>query len=1353
MKAILHNKEDDLHFLLKCLVEELESNTLLKQKEPSLESEMYGGSDNIAARTESYANKLQAEIKGNDSEEEKNAKLMSNFSEDFYPKLKEAIKAAEQEKKNPLTAEEKEKITFEVRKKQFDEFVKRGESLKIFGGEWSVEQIKEIWNEYTKARQQNEKIKSLYQKEKELEAKRNLLSNFTFDKLKEDIDNTNSKLINEINNIKILSTTPETRTPDPPRRPKDTRADQDLIEINSLKIKLNTLNSIYNEAIQRKLSSVYTKGTKERKVIEDFMQTNTALLNKKQEVFNEIRTIKFTIGDLKEQSKKAKGKDKKKIDSEIKTLERKAENLQTLTARGGKIEKDIKAAEKKMNDALPKNESGKPKFFTELEFDEKMKSKLKKEIEALEKETGIDPNDPNKETERQRLARESNIVSSRVRSIEVMGADKENAKFVQDLKNILENEAVQAYLKNKKNFLDTFQHSVYVKGGLERDGNKNLTRDSQKKLRAFLDEKPSRGKSKKEGTAKGIKTDAYNKIYNYISMLLSKIKDTTKNQALRRKMSILQESLKEQNKKMLKDVEGGARATIGKNTTKAYETIRDALKEMKELENKADEGKLLSLARKVFEDNKYGIDITRDIINISLGNKEFKEERRTKKIKTIKGFEKEIKRLTELYKKSKGLEKKKLEREIIGRKKELKMAQIAEIRDKIQELKPKSEVKRRKLTGKQKKNLEELEVKLSNLLKKSMIKKSDNITKAEFDAFRFFNITQKNRKWVLENRETPMSPKTEGYANLEQVVNEIKEILSNDKIKSSINKAYEKLTGNVLFGQDKESADKRKAVSRALERIPKVIRRKREIEKMLYDVPLTIVNDIIKNEEKLSNNFFTFLKILIGSKTKYREMEGESQSQAMARRGTIVLGNNRGTLKDGKTTLKLENLDAPVNQIKGKKGKYIPFLGGTISNYLVEADFTQERDSEGRKTTRGFTSPQQIKRTKSDSPTKQDTPIEYMKKYWRTRVEAYADAGRRMQEADDDSENAAKTVNDLQNQLKGQEKQKAIQSFFSILEDKSDIIALFASIDEFVEELMKLRKKYEAFEKGLDEREKPKGIETIAGNYAQRTLARFDRFFVSKGLTPEDIYIPTGFGVKQTKEEKEELEKKKKEAEKMKADFAPKMFSFVGDIDISAVNGEKIIMGAFNKLGKMTEITDAIKRMFVRINTVREERGLEKIEPSYGIDTILSPRLEDKDDLILRVLREAFLQYLSKLKDPASQFKREQEKQRNLIEAVKEEADELIKTFKTKTKIIDLSKIQIKFDDEDIMGLLTNELIGEELGKMIDLTDVLDDYLREQKKALDIHNKNVKKDKGLEEKTMTALGDWAKSMGVELTEE
>ena len=32
MKAILHNKEDDLHFLLKCLVDEIDDGLLLKKE-------------------------------------------------------------------------------------------------------------------------------------------------------------------------------------------------------------------------------------------------------------------------------------------------------------------------------------------------------------------------------------------------------------------------------------------------------------------------------------------------------------------------------------------------------------------------------------------------------------------------------------------------------------------------------------------------------------------------------------------------------------------------------------------------------------------------------------------------------------------------------------------------------------------------------------------------------------------------------------------------------------------------------------------------------------------------------------------------------------------------------------------------------------------------------------------------------------------------------------------------------------------------------------------------------------------------------------------------------------------------
>ena len=33
MKAILHNREDDLHFLLKCLIEELQDDSILKSVE------------------------------------------------------------------------------------------------------------------------------------------------------------------------------------------------------------------------------------------------------------------------------------------------------------------------------------------------------------------------------------------------------------------------------------------------------------------------------------------------------------------------------------------------------------------------------------------------------------------------------------------------------------------------------------------------------------------------------------------------------------------------------------------------------------------------------------------------------------------------------------------------------------------------------------------------------------------------------------------------------------------------------------------------------------------------------------------------------------------------------------------------------------------------------------------------------------------------------------------------------------------------------------------------------------------------------------------------------------------------
>ena len=40
MKAILHKREDDLHFLLKCLIEELQDNSILKSSVPIVMSNL-----------------------------------------------------------------------------------------------------------------------------------------------------------------------------------------------------------------------------------------------------------------------------------------------------------------------------------------------------------------------------------------------------------------------------------------------------------------------------------------------------------------------------------------------------------------------------------------------------------------------------------------------------------------------------------------------------------------------------------------------------------------------------------------------------------------------------------------------------------------------------------------------------------------------------------------------------------------------------------------------------------------------------------------------------------------------------------------------------------------------------------------------------------------------------------------------------------------------------------------------------------------------------------------------------------------------------------------------------------------
>ena len=143
IKAILHNKEDDLHFLLKCLVEELENNTILK-KEDSLSDDIYGNTDSLANQVNSYQETLLEDE--TDSKESKDAIAMNKLTSGFYGDVQQAIKVEQKKSPKPLTRQQREKISFDLREKAYKKFISEGKPLEIKGKDfeykWSVDEIK-----------------------------------------------------------------------------------------------------------------------------------------------------------------------------------------------------------------------------------------------------------------------------------------------------------------------------------------------------------------------------------------------------------------------------------------------------------------------------------------------------------------------------------------------------------------------------------------------------------------------------------------------------------------------------------------------------------------------------------------------------------------------------------------------------------------------------------------------------------------------------------------------------------------------------------------------------------------------------------------------------------------------------------------------------------------------------------------------------------------------------------------------------------------------------------------------------------------------------------------------------------
>ena len=156
MKAILHNKEDDLHFLLKCLVEELEEKTILKAEDDSLESEIFDSQDEFEALEQLAIEEAEQDKPKETIDEDDETERKILFNSNFYPEVKKVLMAERSKKKRDLTQEEKLNLVYTVRKKYYDRFMQENKPMEFKLGNtqysYTVKEIKETWNEYSRSR-------------------------------------------------------------------------------------------------------------------------------------------------------------------------------------------------------------------------------------------------------------------------------------------------------------------------------------------------------------------------------------------------------------------------------------------------------------------------------------------------------------------------------------------------------------------------------------------------------------------------------------------------------------------------------------------------------------------------------------------------------------------------------------------------------------------------------------------------------------------------------------------------------------------------------------------------------------------------------------------------------------------------------------------------------------------------------------------------------------------------------------------------------------------------------------------------------------------------------------------------
>ena len=1317
MKAILHNKEDDLHFLLKCLVEELEEKTILKAEDDGLESEIFDSQDEFEALEQLAIEEAEQDKPKEIIDEDDETERKMLFNSNFYPEVKKVLMTERSKKKRDLTQEEKLNLVYTVRKKYYDRFVQENKPMEFKLGNtqysYTVKEIKETWNKYSRSR------KSLLDKEK-------LLS---------DVIRLN-QLQNELVSFERKGRKVEVKS----------KFDDEVFAFDS-----PTPKTRFGE---------YAPSSKEGKMI-------AAFVGKRKRLRKQLATIVMEQTRLSSPKEEGKGyienpKERKKAAEKLDKKE--AKTKQTLENLLGEFEKDWKekgfAIEPETINEKKNPKAGKPILYVNREATPKEIKELKTQIEKLTAEV----------TKNKKRVEAGANNSIRISSLKVLAMTPENTgQAVRDLKALLEEESVKAVLGKKINPKEKLEgksiipkipnitlphHYIPFKGAYD-----------DKKLRAFLDtDAKAKGMEQsrsRTGTmlsdGQGVKREAISRIFNYLSYLMDNIKEEAEG-STKKKVVALKNLITNQNKKIVQGLEeGDLRERITKYTKPFYVTLQKELKDLKEiskLQGTSDEKRMLE-AKKIFEGTKYGLEMVRDAITILQGDSVSDDK---------------IKRLVDIGQKalSRGTTsdtKSRKNRELLNKKRKALLEtrkELNELNSKISGQKEGKEKENKKLLSlpsqdrKDKNNqtvnkikntmaeldkkIKENEKSLSTLKKdidrqikalqklltsqetsdvkrrkdkkqKYSFKKADLIGK---EAYKYFDVVMPTGgKYYFTRRQTPMYNGLAGFSALETIVQDIQKTLEDEKILNAIKGTYQKLTGKAVFEQDSATTDKKKQLKRALDKLPDFVKRRVEMKKMLSPIPDFIVRDMIKEEAKLSTGLLSALKNL--------SLVGLIDDNSPVSFGV-----------EDTTTWKISEMERKKVSVRGQK--FAPIFA------LVTPEFTRD-----------------LKQIEADAKVGklENIGAEQVREYWETmfdKVRSKADALKKLEEAKEPSKAEFKTaieaLNNLAIKTKEQEKiEKDMEAFIELMDNKQEILTVLSEIEVFVDEITKLRKEYEQGQS--QQMVQVETFEESLSKYANSMIDRFDRYVNSNKEIPVEVSIRSaiaaeerikgkGFTAKAEKELRERIEKHNKKAQQAR----PRLFEYNGFITISARDSETIMVNvAKNKNQKSLQelfesnISDEdLEKEIVKEGTII----LEEQKREYEAGNI------DYKDTAYRRTKENIKEGKERMRG-AIKDRPEIKEGDKTIQKARVGFENLVKVFKTKTKVFDFSKLKFNIEDKNIVELLSNEVLGKELATMIDLTDAFDAYRKHHKKLQKKHLENIEGQTKLQTEADDSIADILKN--------